>query len=671
VGRQTLHVCGKENSVLCGISGIVMAGRPPLRRSLAAMNRAQIHRGPDDDGAVVIELPSTVVGFGHRRLSILDLTAAGHQPMTNPDTGDVITYNGEIYNSPELRVELAQAGAQFRGHSDTEVILAAYARWGEDAIHRLDGMFAFALYRARERRLYLARDPLGIKPLYVAQTPRGLAFASELRGVVASGLVDTTLLDRRAVASLLAYGAVASPLTMLQQVAQVEAGCWVCIDLAVPFVPSTAAAGSTRWWTPPSTLAVRGDDAAIGRELASTVRTSVRRHLLSDVPVAVFLSGGVDSLAVAALASEARGGDLDTFTIMLSNDPELDEGDEAERAARQLGVRHQSIRLADAEAEGLIEAWMMSMDQPTVDGLNTYAIAKAVRERGFKVALSGLGGDELFGGYPSFRSVPWLAGAASMARWIPASARVALASTLTTGMSATVRRKARDFAAAAPDPAALTLSYALLRRRLFSEEQMEAFGFLGEAGLTTNFVPEAFRGACQVTTNRWAVVRNVELHGYMANMLLRDTDVFGMAHGLEIRVPLLDRRLVDQTLGYARPMRRLVLGSNPKPWLVAAAGVRLPRASARRPKRGFTLPIARWMSGMLRGAMETRIESLANGGIFEGDAVRSVWAEFLRAPRSPAWSRAWTLAALAQWTQNIQSLERSVRDEPAGPPTAA
>ncbi len=658
---------------MCGISGIVMAGRAPLRRSLSAMNRAQVHRGPDDEGVVVIELPSIVVGFGHRRLSILDLTAAGHQPMTNPDTGDIITYNGEIYNSPELRVELEKEGARFRGHSDTEVILAAYARWGEDAIQRLNGMFAFALYRARERRLYLARDPLGIKPLYVAQTSRGLAFASELRGVVASGLVDTTLVDRRAVASLLAYGAVASPLTMLQQVSQVEAGCWVCIDLAAPFVPSTAAACSTRWWTPPSTLAVRGDDAAIGRELASTVRTSIRRHLLSDVPVAVFLSGGIDSLAVAALASEARGGDLDTFTIMLSNDPELDEGDEAERAARQLGVRHQCVRLGDGEAEGLIEAWMMSMDQPTVDGLNTYAIARAVRERGFKVALSGLGGDELFGGYPSFRTVPWLARGASMARWIPASARIALASTLTAGMSATVRRKARDFAAATPDPAALTLSYALLRRRLFSEEQMEAFGFLpGEAGLTSSFVPEEFRDACQVTTNPWAVVRNVELHGYMANMLLRDSDVFGMAHGLEIRVPLLDRRLVEQTLGYARPMRRLVLGSSPKPWLVAAAGVRIPRAIARRPKRGFTLPIARWMSGMLRGAMEARIDWLANGGgAFEGDAVRSVWAEFLRAPRSPAWSRAWTLAALAQWMQNIQSLERSVRDESADPPTAA
>ena len=626
------------------------------------MNHAQAHRGPDDEGAVVIELPSAAIGLGHRRLSILDLTSTGHQPMTNPETGDVITYNGEIYNSPELRLELEDAGTRFRGRSDTEVILAAYARWGIEAIHRLDGMFAFAIYGARERRLHLARDPLGIKPLYLARTPRGLVFASELRGVVASGLVDATSLSRSAVASLLAYGAVASPLTMLRQVSQVEAGCWVTIRLDEPFDPVTTAASSTRWWTPPRAVAVRGDDAAVGEELQPALRNSIRRHLLSDVPVAVFLSGGIDSAAVAALAGEARGGDLDTFTVTLSDDPELDEGAQAEHIARQLGVRHRCVRLGDAEAHGLIESWMTSMDQPTVDGLNTYAIAKAVRERGFKVALSGLGGDELFGGYPSFRSVPWVAQAASMARWIPVAARVKLAAALTAHVSATARRKARDFAAASPDPAARALSYALLRRRLFSDEQMGAFGFgAGAPGLQSTFVPDDFSEACQVTTNPWAVVRNAELHGYMSNMLLRDSDVFGMAHGLEIRVPLLDRRLVEQALGYARPMRSLVWRSTPKPWLVAAAGLRFPLAGARRPKQGFALPIARWMGDTFREGMEDRIAWLASERMFEGDAVRSVWAEFLRAPRSPAWSRAWTLAALAQWMQNIRTLERSAR----------
>ena len=626
------------------------------------MNRAQAHRGPDDEGSVLIELPSAVIGLGHRRLSILDLTSAGHQPMTNPETGDVITYNGEIYNSPELRLELEGAGTRFRGHSDTEVILAAYARWGIEAIGRLEGMFAIGLYAARERRLHLVRDPLGIKPLYVARTRRGLVFASELRGVVASGLVDTTSLDHRAIASLLAYGAVASPQTMLQDVSQVEPGCRVSLDLQAPFDPATAVPRATRWWTPPRTVTVRGDDAAVGRELAPVLRASIRRHLLSDVPIAVFLSSGIDSVAVAALAGEARGGDLDTFTITLSEDPELDESAEAGRIAHALGVRHQSVRVGDAEAQGLIEAWMASMDQPTVDGLNTYAIARAVRERGFKVALSGLGGDELFGGYPSFRTVPWVAQAASMARWIPASARITLAAALTSGASATTRRKARDFAAASPDPAARALSYALLRRRMFSDEQMEAFGFrVGAAGLPAGFVPEGFGEGCQVTTNPWAAVRNVELHGYMSNMLLRDSDVFGMAHGLEIRVPLLDRRLVEQALGYALPMWRLAYRSSPKPWLVGAANLPFPRADFRRPKQGFTLPIARWMKGTLGKAMENRIEWLAADGLFEADAVRCVWADFLRAPRSPAWSRAWTLAALAQWMQNIRTLERSAQ----------
>ncbi len=645
---------------MCGISGIVMAARGAVRanvsRSLSAMNHAQTHRGPDDEGTVRIELPSAVIGFGHRRLSILDLTPAGHQPMTNPETGDVITYNGEIYNAPELRLELEGAGARFRGHSDTEVVLAAYARWGIDAIHRLEGMFAFALYGMRERRLYLARDPLGIKPLYVARTTQAVVFASELRGVVASGLVETRSLDPRAVASLLAYGAVASPLTMLRQVSQVEAGCWMSIDLDGSFDPMTAEVRRTRWWVPPRAVEVRGDDARVGRELGPALRASVRRHLRSDVPVAVFLSSGIDSVAVATLAAQARDRDLDTFTVALAGDPEIDEGEDAALVARELGVRHHCVRLGAGEALGLIEGWTTSMDQPTVDGLNTYAIAKAVRERGFKVALSGLGGDELFGGYPSFRTVPWVAHVASIAQFVPASVRVTVAAAITAGMSVTARRKARDFASANPDPAGRALSYALLRRRLFSDDQMDAFGFrAGELGLSTGFIPDEFSEICRTPGNPWAVVRNVELHGYMANMLLRDSDVFGMAHGLEIRVPLLDRRVVEEALGRAQPMRRLNWRSSPKPWLVAAAGGRFPRAVARRSKRGFTVPIARWMEGPLRESTEDRIEWLAAERIFPSDAVRSVWADFLKAPRGPAWSRAWMLATLAQWMRNLRA----------------
>jgi asparagine synthase (glutamine-hydrolysing) len=368
------------------------------------MNRAQAHRGPDDEGSILIELPSAVIGLGHRRLSILDLTSAGHQPMTNPETGDVITYNGEIYNSPELRLELECAGTRFRGHSDTEVILAAYARWGIDAIRRLDGMFAIGLYAARERRLHLVRDPLGIKPLYVARTRRGLVFASELRGVVASGIVDTTSLDHRAIASLLAYGAVASPQTMLQEVSQVEAGGRVSLDLDRPFDPATAVPRATRWWTPPRTVMVRGDDDAVGRELAPVLRASIRRHLLSDVPVAVFLSSGIDSVAIATLAGEARGGDLDTFTITLSEDPDIDESVEAGRIARALGVRHQCVRVGDAEAQGLIEAWMASMDQPTVDGLNTYAIAASRSRSPGSEGTSSSGATLRFARFPGWRT---------------------------------------------------------------------------------------------------------------------------------------------------------------------------------------------------------------------------------------------------------------------------
>jgi asparagine synthase (glutamine-hydrolysing) len=315
-------------------------------------------------------------------------------------------------------------------------------------------------------------------------------------------------------------------------------------------------------------------------------------------------------------------------------------------------VRHTRATLGEGEAIGLVEDWMSAIDRPSLDGLNTYAVAKAVRDRGIKVALSGLGGDELFGGYPSFRTVPWLALAAPVAGLAPATLRARLVDAATSRLPTTVRRKAHDFAVARPD----ALTYALLRRRLFSDDQMATLGFGGALdGLNETFVSDELLHALSTTTNAWAVVREVELRLYMGNVLLPDSDVFGMAHGLEIRVPLLDQALVEQVLTYARPLLSRRTHGVTKPWLVGAAGPRFPRAIARLPKRGFGLPIARWMAGPLRESTADRIESLARSGIFGRDAVRSTWEDFSRDTSGAAWSRAWMLAVLAQWLQNVRA----------------
>ncbi|MBV9124904.1 MAG: asparagine synthase (glutamine-hydrolyzing), partial [Planctomycetes bacterium] len=359
-----------------------------------AMMAAQAHRGPDDAGLKTLTLADGSLVLGHRRLSILDLSPAGHQPMENPETGDWVVFNGEIYNYPELRADLEKLGARFRSRCDTEVILHAYAHWGPAAFDRLFGMFAIGLFVQQTRQLILARDPVGIKPLYYAWGPDSFVFASELRAIRASGLVDTTL-DPRAVACLLAHGSVASPLTMWRGVRRLEPGVWAALDLRRE-ESSRQRLDVVRYWDFPEPN--REPTPEMHEEIGDLLKCSVQSHLISDVPVGIFLSSGMDSTAVAALSSEGGAAEVDTFTVSLADDPRLDENPIAERSARAIGARHHAVYLAEPEVRRAVQDWLHCLDQPSVDGLNTYIISQAVRERGIVVALSGLGGDEVFGG---------------------------------------------------------------------------------------------------------------------------------------------------------------------------------------------------------------------------------------------------------------------------------
>lgn len=629
---------------MCGIAGLFLKQSTDSPGPIALMTQSMVHRGPDDEGIETFTVPGGFLALGQRRLAILDLSPAGHQPMIHPETGNWIVFNGEIYNYPALRRELEATGARFRSRCDTEAILHAYARWGTDCFDRLHGMFAIALYDRARQRLILARDPLGIKPLYYAWTDHGLIFASELRALAASGLVQREI-NQRALAGLLAYGAVPQPLTLYRDVRLLEPGTWMPVDLTRPAGSSQPQSKARRYWRFPQPLPAPDYQATL-ETLRSLLAGAIRSHLLSDVPLGIFLSSGLDSSMVAALSALVAPDAVQTFTVGFAAHQALDENPVAAETARRLGIQHHLIELGEAEVLEQTRRYLAALDQPTLDGLNTFIIAGAVRAQGIKVALSGLGGDELFGGYPSFHQVPPLARWLSRAAIIPAGLRRQAAGLCFINQSKAQRQKARELAATPPTVRNLYFR----RRRLFSDRELEAFGLAAaDLHLNEDFLPpESQPDAALAGLDPQAAISVLESRFYMGNMLLRDADVFGMAHGLEIRVPLLDRALLDWV--FALPGRwRMRRGAQNKPLLADAMAGRLNPEIQHLPKRGFSLPQAAWMAGPLRPQFEHLIARVADSGLLASGAVQTVWQDFLTDRAGPTWSRAWTLGVLGAW----------------------
>src|SRR5438270_3426490 len=405
---------------MCGIAGLISSATPEfeIEQTLRRMEGTLRHRGPDDQG--VSMLASCAGGFVNTRLAILDLSAAGHQPMSSPDGRFHITFNGEIYNFVELRDQLIREGVEFKSHCDTEVILRLYAREGPACVNKLLGMFAFAIWDARERTCFLARDPLGIKPLYYSAFPRDLIFASELRTIIQA---DRTFRDVSAEAlyDYFRHGTVPEPLTLIEGIRRLPAGrylIWQDNKFAL-----------IKYWELSFPESANGPQPPRERVRAA-LSDSVKRHFVSDVPVGVFLSGGIDSTAVVAIARESGYDDLRTFNISLE-DPKLNEGDVAARTAKHFGTVHSEWHLDGQTGAALLEDFLSKIDHPTIDGFNTFCVSKVAHDAGLKVVLSGLGGDELFGGYKSFRRVPAMTRFVSMLGQLP---------TLRRGVAATLER---------------------------------------------------------------------------------------------------------------------------------------------------------------------------------------------------------------------------------------
>jgi asparagine synthase (glutamine-hydrolysing) len=638
---------------MCGIAGIIGRLDEPNRGALERMSDAMIHRGPDANGTWISGPDARGWGalLAHRRLSILDLSPAGAQPMVDPVTGHVVVLNGEIYNFSDLRRRLVAEGQEFQSTGDTAVMLRALGMHGPGAVSWLRGMFAFACWDPKRRRLLLARDPLGIKPLYLARSSDrdagwSVAFASELRALLASGLLGTPHLDPQSVASTVWNGFVVGPCTSVKGV-----------DLLFPgrlleFDGSGKEVRSADFWR----ISDRVPDATMDEDsFAAVLEEGLNLHLASDVPLAVFLSGGVDSSAVANLAQRATHSPIHTFTLAFE-EHELNEGPIAKRIAAAIGTEHHEVVLTEHHFVENLEAALDSLDQPTFDGLNAYYMSHAIRTAGFTVALSGTGGDELFGGYTSYRDLPVLQRWSRRAGWVPRSLQIAAATLAIWPL--------RCFAGAVPPQTRWAKLPEMVRNGgdLLALYQLAYALFLPEfqcellapdfADVLADGLPLDMRDRLVAETRArtpLSAISVMEQRLFLGERLLRDNDVASMASSLEQRVPLVDQLLFESVDRLPDKTRYRPLGRKA---MLRRIGLRgLDPVLFERPKSGFVLPFDRWIRRGLKNAMDNTLrdpQAIMPAGL-DPAAVERLWRAFLDGAPGMYWSRIWSVYVFIRW----------------------
>ena len=571
-------------------------------------------RGPDSEGIWA----SAGVTFGHRRLAILDLNERANQPMVSADGRYTIVFNGEIYNFQELRRTLETEGVGFSTTSDTEVILTLYAHERESMLSKLRGMFAFAIWDAEVRELFLARDPYGIKPLYYARVNNGLLFASQVKALMASGLISKEY-EPAGLAGFYLWGSVPEPWTLFRDVFALGAGHWLRVRDGVSEAP-VCWHDIREHWRRPSNQSPTPELPELVRD---AVADSVRAHLVSDVPVSVFLSGGIDSAAMAGLAF-GLGAKVEGITIGFDEfmGQQEDELPVAAAIAAHYGLPHYIRRVSRAEFERDIPCILVAMDQPSIDGVNIWFASKAAAERGYKVALSGVGGDELFCGYSSFRQIPRTAALGRAITAIPGARTVM-------GAPCAYFAKKRSKPKLAGVPAfmdTLEGAYFLDRGIFLPHELPTLIGVdLAREGLARlGGRPPGMTSAN--ARDEEATVGLLESTHYLRNQLLRDSDWASMGHSLELRTPLVDASLLDTlgqfVSGFAGGAGKAMLARSPrKP---------LPECVINRPKSGFSVPMGKWLSEA---------------------TDKSAWAHLplLAAPGAP-WARRWARMVLEGFT---------------------
>jgi len=590
------------------------------------------HRGPDDQGTAVARAGDWTIGFAHTRLSILDVSAAGHQPMLG-EAGQMLVLNGEIYNHLELRPALEADGVRFIGTSDTETLLYLLIKEGVAALDRLTGMFAFAFWDPASATLIMARDRLGKKPLYWVRHPTGgLVFASEVRALLATGAAPREL-DPLGLVRWLERGSSQEPTTLIRGVRSVRPG----------HVMTVSASGEHEraYWTldlAPAPLDWRD-------QLEATLDDAVRLRLLADRPLGVFLSGGVDSSAIAAIAVRHARSSLETFTLTFDEEA-WDEGARAKAMADRLGLNHNASHLTASEALSHMDDALAAQDLPSHDGFNTWFVTRAARAHGFVVALAGTGGDELFSGYPHFRRFKILQRFGAATRFLPAALRRSFGNGLHSGFPTRIQ-KVIELAGSQGRPEAI---YAVLRE-MFSHVAIERLLGHTVAQPEHHSSPPRFAAAYAASArDPETQLSLLELDGYLVDTQLRDIDTMSMAHGLEVRSPLLDDRLIAAVLAVPSSFRVPSKGIN-KRLLVDLAG--LPHAHFRQPKRGFVIPWEQWLRGPLANWTASHLAPgiLAETGALDPAVVGEKVQRFNHGRGGVVASRVLSLVALSAWCQ--------------------
>jgi len=620
---------------MCGIAGFLASSLPnETERYIRILQTALQHRGKDDQGVYLS--PQRDIALIHTRLAILDLSQNGHQPMHIADQRYWITFNGEIYNFIELREQLKNEGETFFSNTDTEVILKLYARYGERCLEFLRGMFAFAIWDDREKVCFMARDPFGIKPLYYWCHGKTLIFASELRAIMALGIIPKQL-SPIGLYTYLTNGSVSEPWTIIDGVKSLEAG------------------SSLRWqdgkihhqkyWKINFPSVIYGDHsvapsyaptaAKLSLEVIATTRgalfNSVKHHLIGDVPIGIFLSGGIDSTALVAIARQMQGNELRTYSLAFKEEA-WNEGAIAKQVADHFGTSHTEYLLTDDLSQDLLPEYWRSLDQPTIDGFNTFCISQIAHQQGMKVVLSGLGSDELFGGYGTFRQVPRMVDQRQNVAFLKAIAKV-----VGNGLEQLAQSpKYRRFGAFLSKENSIQNAYNLVRGVFSTWEAYQLVQFyLGEdiGEQIKNEIVTFLSGenqSFQEFLTPQDEVSYLELSRYMRNQLLRDSDVMSMKWGLELRVPFVDRDLFTAISQIPASMR---LHKNKQ--LLTQAIPEIPEYIINRQKRGFTIPFVQWIDkDWLKGTMDIKIPS--------------------HIPLPPQqWYRRWSLVVLQNWLQAL------------------
>ena len=618
---------------MCGIAGILnLKSSKTLNKPIKTMTDALAHRGPDADGFYIEE---NKIALGHRRLSIIDLSTNANQPFRDSTGRYTLIFNGEIYNYQEIKPLIPEY--QFKTTSDTEVILAAYIKWGKDCLAHFNGMFAFALWDKIEKTLFVARDRMGVKPLYYHIDAEQFIFSSEIRSLLSSGLVSRRI-DRMALRDYLVFQSVYAPYTLIQNVFQIMPGEYA-------FISEKGIDKSTYWQVenPPK---IEVPDIETAREnVKELLSASIKRRMISDVPLGAFLSGGIDSSATVALMAELSERPVDTFTVIFDEE-HYDESKFAQIVAKKFNTHHTEIHLQPNDFLKELPQALDVVDAPSGDGLNTYIVSKATKNAGVTVALSGLGSDELFAGYPYFQHYQKINQVFSYTKYIPNAVKRPL---ISIAKRAYIENQKMGRALNILNASKPTIDEIYPHFRLINTE--------GEANklLTHNGLGKSnFQGLLNdkiLLINQLPLLSQVavaELLGYTLNVLLKDTDQYSMASALEIREPFFDYKLVEYVLNV--PDKFKLDDTSPKSLLVSSMGSLLPKEIVNRPKMGFSFPWKHWLLNELRSFCQSHLENLSKYDCFNYEAINDEWHLFLSSKGEKcSWVKIWQLVMLSHW----------------------